>query len=320
VNYKRLGKSNRRVSEIGFGGWAIGGDQFEAAYGPSNDETSLLAIQRALELGITFFDTADLFGRGHSEALIGRVLSEWPDRDRITVATKGGVNFYRGAEAPEVDLTPYGIANAVEQSRIRLRLDCIDLYMLMNPPLDLLLQNGRVWETLAALRRAGKIASYGVSLTDADDGVRILKEGILVDALEVTYNMFFQSAAIELLPLAKKKRVAIIAREPLANGFLAKAANKRTYGPTDHRSWALPEYLEELGSMFEKLHFLETPERSTAQAALRFVLDHPAVTVAIPGIRTAEQAEENCAASSLPPLSECELKQINDVFFPEVIP
>ncbi len=317
MHYRRLGTTGRRISEIGFGGWPISGVGNEAAYGPTDDQVSRIAIRKALELGVTFFDTADLFGRGHSEALIGRELAEWPNRDTITVATKGGVNFYRFGEEPEIDLTPYAIAHAVEQSRIRLRCECLDLYLIMDPPVDLLLVNDRVWETLSSLRRAGKIARYGVSISDPADGVALLKAGVLLDAIEVPYNMFFQSASLELLPLALKHKVAIIARETLANGFLARPANSKTYPVTDHRSWALPEYLHELSAMFEKLRFLENDSRTMAQAALRFVLDHPAITVAIPGMRNAQQVTENCEAANLPPLTEAERRQIHMVFFPE---
>jgi len=320
MKHNRLGSAGRRVSELGFGGWAIGGDRFDSAYGPSDDSVSRLAIRKALELGVTFFDTADFYGRGHSEALIGSELANFPNRANVTVATKGGINFYRPGQPPEVDFTPYAIANSVEQSRARLRVDKLDLYLLMNPPLEILLENDRVWETLMALKRAGKIAAYGVSVTDADQGVELLKAGILLDAIEVTYNLFYQSAALSLLPLAKKQRVSIIAREPLANGFLARRASSRSYGPTDHRSWALPEYVEELSTMFDKLSFLKNDNRTMAQAALRFVLDHPAITVTIPGIRTPEQATENFAASSLPPLSDAERLKIHSVFFPEDLP
>jgi myo-inositol catabolism protein IolS len=320
VNYRRIHSTRRRVSEIGFGGWAIGGDRFEKAYGPSDDTISRQAIRTALELGINFFDTSDFFGRGHSEALIGSEVAAWDRRDDITIVTKGGINFYRSGEMPEIDLTPYAIANAVEQSRARLRVDTIDLYLLMNPPIEILMENDRVWETLSALRRAGKIAGFGVSVGDASEGVKLLKAGILLDALEVTYNLFYQTAALELLPLARRKRVAIIAREPLANGFLAGDASSQTYAPTDHRSWALPEYLRELGNAYNKLQFLCGDTRTMAQAALRFVLDHPAVTVAIPGIRTPQQAAENAAASDQPPLTEEERTRMHSIFFPEDAP
>ena len=314
---RRLGSVGRRVSEVGFGGWAIGGDKFETAYGPVDDRESMAAIHRALELGVTFFDTSDLYGHGHSEALIGRVLSEWPDRDSVTVATKGGVNFYRPGEEPEGDFTPYGIAHAVELSRARLRKDSIALYMLMNPPIGVLLENDRVLETLSALRRAGKITAYGISVTDAEEGVALLKAGILLDAIEVTYNMFFQSAAVELLPLAKKQRVAVIAREPLANGFLAMPKSTYDFASTDHRSAVSPEYLDLFGSMFDQLDFLKNEKRTVAQAALRFVLDQPEVTTVIPGTRFASHVEENCLASELPPLTQDELNKIHAVFFPE---
>jgi aryl-alcohol dehydrogenase-like predicted oxidoreductase len=316
MNDRRLGRAPRKVSEIGFGAWGIGGDRFEPAYGPTDDKISRSAIRRALELGVTFFDTADIYGHGHSEALIGKELSTWPHRDQVTVATKGGINFYRLGEVPELDFTPYGIAHAVEQSRIRLRQDTLDLYLLMNPPLDLLLATDRVWETLAALRRAEKIRWIGVSVPDAADGVALLKAGIQLDAIEVPYNMFYQAASLDLLPLALHNRVAIIAREPLANGFLAGTARPE-YPETDHRSTALPEYLSAVRETFNRLTFLAKPGRTVAQAALRFVLDHPTVTTTIPGVRSPEQIEEACAASSLPKLTETERQLIHQAFFPQ---
>ena len=317
MKHRTFGSSGRRISEIGFGGWAIGGDNFGLAYGPVDDKESRSSIRRALELGVTFFDTADIYGNGHSEALIGSELSQWPGRDNVVVATKGGINFYRAGERPEEDYTPYGIAHAVEQSLTRLRQKTIDLYLLMNPPIDLLLQTDRVWETLASLRRAGKIQWFGVSVSDAEEGVKLLNAGIQLDAIEVTYNMFFQSPALRLLPKAHKKKVAIIAREPLANGLLAKSPRHRIFAPTDHRSQATPEYISTVSDYLDKLSFLETPGRTKAQAALRFVLDHPAVTTAIPGARTTDQVQENCAATYLPPLTDTERLSIHQVFFPE---
>ena len=317
---RRLGSSSRRVSEIGFGGWAIGGDSFESAYGPSDDNQSRAAIRTALELGVTFFDTADIYGRGHSEALIGQELAAWPNRDQVTVATKGGINFYRPGELPEADFTPYGIANAVEQSRVRLRQDSLDLYLLMNPPIELLLQTDRVWETLLALRRAGKINMFGVSVTDAAEGVSILKAGINLDAIEVSYNIFFQDAAVELLPLAKRKKVAIVAREPLANGFLARRASDLTFAETDHRHGATAEYVTAVSELYDQLTSVVRPGLTLPQTALRFVLDHPAISVVIPGMRSPEQVYENCAASRMPSLTADERLAIHRIFFPEDLP
>ncbi|HEX5322456.1 MAG TPA: aldo/keto reductase [Capsulimonadaceae bacterium] len=315
---RRLGKTGLKVSEIGFGGWAIGGAVFDSAYGATDDEISRAAIRRALELGVTFFDTADLYGHGHSEALLGEVMSEWPAGERIVIATKGGVNFYRLDGSLEKDLTPYAIANAVQHSRQRLRREKLDLYLLMNPPEEMLLDNDRVWETLVALQKAGQLGAVGVSVEEPQEGVRLLKAGAPVDVIEVVYNLFYQSAALELFPLAHKKRVGIIAREPLANGFLSgKYAADAEFPEGDMRRLLPPEYLAAMSETAQALRFLERSGRTLAQAALRFALDEPAVAVAIPGMKTPAQVEENVAAARLPELTEEERLAIHRVFFPE---
>jgi aryl-alcohol dehydrogenase-like predicted oxidoreductase len=318
VKSRRLGKTGLRVSEIGFGGWAIGGAAFESAYGNTDDAVSRAAIQRALELGMTFFDTADLYGHGHSEAVLGEVISEWPAGDKIVIATKGGVNFYRTDGTLEKDLTPYAIANAVQHSRQRLRREKLDLYLLMNPHVETLLDNDRVWETLGALQRAGQLGAIGVSVEEPAEGVRLLKAGAPVDVIEVAYNLFYQSAVLELFPLARKKRVGVIAREPLANGFLTgKYAPNAEFPDGDMRRLLPSEYLEAMGETAQALGFLEKRGRSLTQAALRFILDEPAVSVTIPGGKTPAQVEENVAAADLPALTEDERIAIHRVFFPE---
>ena len=318
MNLRRLGKTGLRVSEIGFGGWAIGGVAFESAYGKTDDEVSRAAIRRALELGVTFFDTADLYGHGHSEALLGEVIGDWPAAEQIVIATKGGVNHYRTDGTLEKDLTPYAIANAVQHSRQRLRREKLDLYLLMSPPLEPLLETDRVWETLAALQKAGQIGAVGVSVEEPAEGVRLLKAGAPVDVIEVVFNLFYQSAVLELFGLARKKRVGIIAREPLANGFLTgKYQPDAQFSEGDMRRVLPPKYVAAMAETAEALRFLEKPSRTLAQAALRFVLDEPTVSVAVPGAKTPAQVEENVAASNLPPLTEDERLAIYRVFFPE---
>ncbi len=318
---RTLGKIGLRVSEIGFGGWAIGGDvngYIQGGYGPTNDDESRAAIRQALELGVTFFDTADIYGNGHGEALLGEVIDQWPDKQNVVIATKGGINFYREGEAPELDFTPYAIANAVQHSLARLRREVLDLYMLMTPPVELLTEKPHVRESLLALQRAGKIGAFGVSPATIEDAVDLLRSDFPLDAIEVTFNLLDQGAIREVLPLAKRRKVAVIAREPLANGLLTGKYNAETrFDETDHRSGMSPEYRGAVAEVVGELgNVLVNPARTLPQAALRFVLDEPGVTVAIPGAKTAAQVRENVGAVYTPPITDSERIAIHKVFFP----
>jgi aryl-alcohol dehydrogenase-like predicted oxidoreductase len=315
VKTRVLGKARVKISELGFGGWAIGGDGFGNGYGATSDAESRAAIGRALELGVTFFDTADIYGHGHSEALIGDVLAEWPGSDKVVVCTKGGVDFYRSETGLEYDLTPYGLANAVQRSLDRLRRPKIDIYLLMNPPIGELLATDRVWQSLGALQRADKIGAFGVSVSDPHEAVALLEHGAPVDVIEVAFSIFDQGAVTELLPLARTRRVGIIAREPLANGFLTgKYAPRHPFPPGDHRAQLPREYADALADHAQRLRFLATPRRTMAQAALRFALDEPGIGTVVVGARTAEQVEENIAACDLDPLTDDERMAIETVF------
>ncbi len=311
---RRLGKTGLRVSEIGFGGWAIGGSAFGNGYGNTDDEVSRAAIRCALELGVTLFDTADVYGHGHSEALLGEVLNAWPGPPPIVV-TKGGINFYRRDGTLEPDWTPLALAHAVQQSLMRLRRESLDIFLLMNPPVEEL-DRFRVWETLDALRRAGKIKYYGASVAEPSDGVWLLKNNLPVDVLEVGYSLFYQGATTELLPLARKRKVGILAREPLANGFLTgKYSSAALFGEGDIRAALPPEYVAAMAEAAAKLSFLQRDgARTPSQAALRFVLDDPAVSCVVVGAKTPAQMEENVGAASVPPIDEAEREQIAGVF------
>jgi aryl-alcohol dehydrogenase-like predicted oxidoreductase len=310
-----LGKTGFSVSEIGFGGWGIGGDEFGNSYGPTDDTQSIAALHRALDLGVNLIDTSDIYGHGHSEALIGRVLKE-RSGPRPVVVTKGGINFYRPDSPIESDWTPYGIAHAVQRSLERLGTECLDVFLLMNPPVELL-DRWKTWETLDALKKAGKIAHYGVSLADHADGVWLLRQNYPVSVLEVPYSLFFQGAAIELLPLARKRKVGILAREPLANGFLTEK-----YGPSpnfphgDMRRDLPTGYSEAMHEVSERLNFLaDDTGRTKAQAALRFVLDQQGISSVVVGIKTVEQVEENLKSVRVPEITTQEHEQIAAAFF-----
>ena len=314
MNARKLGKTGLRVSEIGFGGWAVGGNAFGNSYGDTDDAVSQAAIRRALELGITLFDTADVYGHGHSEALLGEVLADWPGPPPVVV-TKGGINFYRRDGTLEPDWTPLALAHAVQQSLARLRRETLDVFLLMNPPPEAL-DGFKVWDTLDALKRAGKLRFYGVSIAEPADGVRLLQNNCSVDVLEVAYSVFYQGAVVDLLPLARTRGVGILAREPLANGFLSgKHEAASVFGDGDIRA-ALPrEYVAAMAETAGRLDFLRRGgERTLAQAALRFVLDDLSVSSVVVGAKTPAQVEENVGAVSVPPIDDAERERVAGVF------
>ena len=311
---RRLGKTGLSVSEIGFGGWAIGGNGWGNSYGDTDDAVSKAALHLALELGVTLFDTADVYGQGHSEALLGEVLTEW-DGPPPVVVTKGGINFYRKDGTLEPDWTPLAVAHAVQQSLTRLRREVLDVFLLMNPPVEDL-DRFRVWETLEALRRAGKIKFYGVSVAEPQDGLWLLRHNLPIDVLEVGYSLFYQGATVDLLPLARKRKVGILAREPLANGFLTgKYGPDAQFSEGDIRASLPPEYVAAMAQTAAQLDFLRRDgARTAAQAALRFVLDDASVSSVVVGAKTAAQMEENVRAADVPPIDAVERERVAGVF------
>jgi len=294
VRQRRLGRTNLQVSEVGFGAWAIGGNKHGHSYGPTDNTESLRAIAQALDLGCTFFDTADLYGHGLSEKLLGQALEK--HRQACVIATKVGGDFYHGPFRKNFD-ADY-IRFALEKSLERLRTDYIDIYQLHNPPL-MMLERGAHYAVLDELKQEGKIRYYGVSVHDAYEGTMAIATG-KPDVIQVAYNFLRQDPREDLLPFAQEHDIGLIIREPLASGMLTgKYTASATFGEGDMRTEWPPEFLALQARLAEKCRFLATPERTLAQAALRFVLDAPEVSVVIPGIKTVAQAVENLAASEL---------------------
>jgi aryl-alcohol dehydrogenase-like predicted oxidoreductase len=309
VRYRRLGRTDLQVSEVSFGAWAIGGNKHGHSYGPTDNAASLKAIAQALDLGCTFFDTADIYGHGLSEKLLGQALQK--QRQACIIATKVGNDFYHGPVHQNFD--PDYIRMAVDKSLERLRTDYIDLYQFHNPPL-MMLQRREHYEILDELKQAGKIRYYGVSVHDAYEGTMAINTG-KPDVIQVAYNLLRADARDELFPLAAEQDIGLIIREPLASGILTgKYAADTIFPDGDIRGTWPREYLLIQVQCVDKLRFLaRAGQRTLAQAALRFVLDEPAVSVVIPGIKTVEQAEENLAASGLAPFSEEERQEISDL-------
>ncbi|HEX8172145.1 MAG TPA: aldo/keto reductase [Thermoanaerobaculia bacterium] len=301
MHYRKLGNTDITVSEIGFGAWAIGGSVDAAGtpfgWGRTSDDESLAAIRRARELGVTFFDTADSYGFGRSESLLGIVLSR--RREQVVIATKVGV--VRDAEGRlRKDFSRAHISHAVDASLRRLRTDYIDLYQLHNPTVDELRRDD-IHEAMDRLQEVGKIRYWGVSVTTPEEGIEVVNHGWGY-ALQVLYNVLNQAPAEELFPLAQRKGYGIIARVPLASGLLSGKFRPDTVFPKDdvRQNFLTPRRLEEvLPRVDEAKSIIGGTARSLSEGALRFILANEAVSTAIPGARNVRQVEANASADEV---------------------
>jgi len=306
LKYRTLGRTNISVSEIGFGGWAIGGNQFGNSYGTTKDSESIEALTTAMDLGCNFIDTADVYGHGHSEELIGKVFKGI--RKDIVIATKVGGDFYQRLPRSNFDATY--IRFALEHSLKRLNTDYIDLYQLHNPPLHLI-QDADVFNILFKLKNEGYIRAIGLSIFDPTEGIQAIRNDS-IDCIQVVFNIYNRQAAKELFPLARDRNIGIIAREPLNNGILTgKFSGEEIFEEGDIRSRWSPDYFAHLVNFTESLNrLLKNEDRSPAQTALQFVLAQPAVSSVIPGMKTADQVKENFRSVIQPPMTEEEIKII----------
>ncbi len=294
MRYRQLGSTGLKVSEIGMGCWAIGGNQYGNSYGATDDEESLLAVRRAVELGCNFFDTADVYGHGHSEELLGQALRHV--RSDVIIATKVGGNFY--GPYPKLDFSEKYLLFAVEKSLERLQADVIDLYQLHNPSLEMI-QQGDIFRPLEKLKKEGKIRFFGISIHDPLEGLAAMETVSGLSTIQVVYNVLRPSAGRELFPKAKEKGIGMIAREPLCNGFLTGKYNEASiFVPGDIRHDWPKEYLQQIIRTIQTWKSkVQLKDLSLTQAAIRFVLEEETVSVVIPGAKNVKQVEENLAAS-----------------------
>jgi myo-inositol catabolism protein IolS len=306
MEYRTLGKTGIRISEIGFGAWAIGGD----AWGPVDDRESIQAMERALELGVNFLDTADVYGNGHSEKLVNQVLKG--RRDQIILSTKGGLLGHTRKPEPIYD-RPEKVVKAFEDSLERLGTDYIDVYFC------------HIWwqhesETEAfltaydQLKRDGKVRAVGVS-TDDYNYLKSFNRNNTIDVLQVDYSILNRNAEKEVLPYCEQNGIGVVVRGPLKMGVLTgKFAKDQAFPDGDIRkNWPNETWFQEGLQKVDQLRFLEQAGRTLGQAALQFVLSNPTVSTAIPGGKTASQVEQNVAASARPLLSDEELARIDDI-------
>ncbi|GMV81836.1 MAG: oxidoreductase [Planctomycetota bacterium] len=310
-----LGSTGLNVTEIAIGAWAIGGGARVAdramGYGTTDDAVSLAALARAFERGVNFVDTADSYGNGHSELLVGKALRNSPRR--VHIATKVGT-VRRDPEPPKKDFSPDYIRHACERSLHRLGVTSLDLYQLHNPPLETLADRA-VWNTLRALKDAGKIEHYGVSVASPEEGLLAIQHGE-VETIQVAYNLLEREAAKQLFARAEQKGVGIIVRVPLASGLLTgKFAADHRFAEDDHRRDRFPpDRLARDLERVERFRFLaQDTGRTLAQAALKFCLVPEAVSTVIPGAKTADQVNENLAAAAVPDFTPEELQRIEAI-------
>jgi aryl-alcohol dehydrogenase-like predicted oxidoreductase len=310
MQYKKLGERGPTVSTIGFGAWAIGG----LNWGKTDDEVSMRALHEAIDQGVTQIDTADVYGYGHSEELISRVIRE-RGKGNIIIATKAGNDFYNATASDDKGYGPIKqtytreyIISAAEKSLKRLNLDTLDILQLHSPNLENL-QREEPWLALEQLKREGKIAHAGWSVQSFQESEQAhmldLHHDIL-DVIQVRYNLLEREAEKKLFPKAMEYGVGVIVRIPLLFGFLTgKFTEQSTFSEDDHRSMNLSaekigNYLEEL-SLVQPL-FEQHKDQTMTQVSLRFCISHPACHTAIPGAKTPAQVKENCTSSDLGPL------------------
>lgn len=289
TGYRKLGRTGLAVSEIGFGAWGIGGDSAVWGYGPTSDPLSGKAVQAALDEGCNLFDTADCYGMGRSEKILGKELAS--RRNHIIFVTKAGFDFYHGPVTP--NFHPAYLRFAVYQSLRRLKSDHIDVLLLHNPPSDVI-YDPDVIDALETLKCSGSIRFAGVSAADIASGLEAVRAG-WPDVIEAPYNMLAPEADIQLIPQAHMHRIGVIAREPMANGFLTGKYIRGAcaFPPGDIRSlW--PQYLiENIIDQVASLKPYCRPGESMAQLAIRFALEAPGVSTVICGCKSPSQTYEN---------------------------
>ncbi len=311
-----------RVSEISLGTWAFGSE-----WGEVSDEDSYASLNRAIDFGVNFLDTADVYGDGRSERLIGRLLEDRRG-DEIFVATKAGRRL--DPHTPE-GYDHENLSRFVERSLENLRVEALDLLQLHCPPTQTYRQD-ETFEALDRLQEVGKIKSYGVSVEKVEEA-RMALSYPGVKTVQIIFNIFRQKPAEEFFPLAEERNIGVLARVPLASGLLSgKMTADRVFSDDDHRNFNREGQAFNRGETFAGVNF-ETglraaeelkelvPEGYTlAQLALRWILMHPAVSCAIPGARRPEQVEDNLAAAGMPALSDETMQRIRGIYDHNVRP
>jgi aryl-alcohol dehydrogenase-like predicted oxidoreductase len=316
MRQRKFGTTDLTASEIAFGTWALG----STWWGDTDDPDRL--IGRALELGVTFFDTGNVYGQGGNEELVGRALAQ-ADRDSIQISTKFGYVLDSDRQAHSEGERPHDWSRehtrrSLEDSLRRLGTDYVDLYQLHNPRMDAV-EDDDLFAVLEALKEEGKIRHYGVALGPAigwrDEGVRALEERDIT-ALQTVYNLLEQEPGSDFLATAERTGAGIMARVPTSSGLLEDKYTLDTeFGPGDHRRHRPREWLVEGLQKIDRLRFLVIEgERSMTQAALKFILAQPNMACVIPTIGTLAELEEFAGTAQAPDLTDDELARVQELY------
>jgi len=312
MKYRSLGSTEIQISEIGFGAWGIGGmTPGPSSYGPTDDKTSCRALSCALSNGVTFYDTSNAYGDGHSERLIGKTFSKV--REQVIIATKAGLIKY----GVPLDFSNHAITTSLNNSLERLKTDYVDLLQLHNPPPEVIKNGNEILECLDRLKREGKVRAFGVSAQTPEHGLLAVKH-LKPASLQINFNMLDRRALdCGLMDLAQETQTSLIARTPLSFGFLSgEIARNTKFESWDHRSRWPQEQVNAwvdgaealLDCMSDKL--LQTKP----QFAMRFCLSFPEVSTAIPGMMTEKEVLDNIRVSELGPLTTMEMENLKKVY------
>lgn len=321
MNYKPLGRTGYDISTISFGAWAIGG-----TWGAVDDSESMRCLHRALDLGVNFFDTADVYGDGHSERLLARLRRE--RRDPFWVATKIG---RRSSPHVKESYNRRNLTQYVERCLENLEVSALDLVQIHCPPTDVYYMP-EVFGVLDDLVTAGKVRFYGASVERVEEGLKALEYPAL-QTLQVIFNVLRQRPAELLFPRAAERKVGILARLPLSSGMLTgKMTSATHFAPDDHRAFNREGAAFDRGETFsgfdyerglqvvEKLRGLLPAGMTLPELALRYIASFPAVTCSIPGARRVAQVEQNVAAGARGPLDAGLLSALAQLYATDVRP
>jgi aryl-alcohol dehydrogenase-like predicted oxidoreductase len=316
MEYRALGRTGWNASEMGFGAWAIGGD----AWGATDDKEALAALHKAIELGVNFIDTADVYGDGHSEHLIGQVRKS--HRERIFIATKLGRRLHPHTAA---GYNRENLTSFVERSLKNMQMEALDLVQLHCPPSEVY-DHPEVFAILDDLAQQGKIRHYGVSVEKVEEALKAIDYSNL-QSVQIIFNLFRLKPSEELFAAASAHQVGIIVRVPLASGMLTGKFRRDTqFTLHDHRHYNRHGEAFDQGETFsgvdyetglqavEELRTLVPSGATMAQFALRWILMFPQVTTVIAGAKSPQQAEDNTHAADLPPLSEETMRRVQAIY------
>ena len=311
MRQRQLGNTGLTVSEIGMGTWELGGRE----WGDISETDAVDLLRYALESGVTYYDTADQYGGGRAERLLGEAFSALGDR--VVIATKLGYELdsdgwiSHGWKHPSFNVSPEYIRSAVEGSLTRLKRDVIDIYQFHAPP------PAPEWDdafgTMENLKTEGKIRSYGMGLGSEADALKAITE-TGISSLMLTYNILTQGMATPVMETAAEKGIAIVVRQPLSSGLLSGHLRPDTvFAENDYRkTWSREKLLADLERVEQVKTIIGDKARSLPQAALKFILAHPAVSCVVPGMMTPAQVDDGVATSGAVPLPASVLDQLRN--------